>query len=193
MSDLLLDEKITALAAALEAAAIDYAFGGAVALAYYGTPRGTTDIDINIFLKPEYVHVLAKVFSKLGMHEIDRHALATLDQEGQLTVQWGHTPIDVFFAYDDFHLSCEKRVRQVPFAGTNISILSAEDLIVFKVVYGRPKDFRDIQEILMCMGEELDLRYANVWLNRFLDPDDERIVRLRETLAERGLAMGMVG
>jgi hypothetical protein len=188
MSDLLLDEKIIAIAAALDAAAINYGFGGAVALAYYGTPRGTTDIDLNVFLKQDYVHVLAKVFAKLGMQEFERHALSALDQKGQLRAQWDHTPIDVFFAYDDFHFSCEKRVRQVPFAGTDISILSPEDLIVFKVVYGRPKDFRDVQEILICMGEELDLRYLSVWLERFLEPSDERMLGFGKALAERGLA-----
>ncbi|MCP5040251.1 MAG: nucleotidyltransferase family protein [bacterium] len=186
MSNLLLDEKIVAIAAALDTVAIDHAFGGAIALAYYGTPRGTTDIDLNVFVTTDYVYALDKVFSKLGAEKIDRDALSTLDREGHLRARWGHTPIDVFFAYDDFHHSCEERARQVPFAGTDISILSPEDLIVFKVVYGRPKDFRDIREVLLCMGEELDVKYMSAWLDRFLEPTDERMVKFREALEPCG-------
>ncbi len=187
MSNLLLDEKIVAIAAALDAVAIEHAFGGAIALAYYGTPRGTTNIDLNVFVTTDYVYALAKVFEKLGAEKLDRNALSTLDQRGQLRIQWGHTPIDVFFTYDDFHDSCAKRVRQVPFAGTDISILSPEDLIVFKVVYGRPKDFRDLREVLLCMGEQLDANYMGAWLDRFLEPTDERMVNFRKALAEGAL------
>ena len=44
------DEKIVAIEAALAAANIPHAFGGANALAYYGTPRATADIDLNVVI-----------------------------------------------------------------------------------------------------------------------------------------------
>ena len=37
------------IADALEEAGIDYAIGGALAYAYYGIPRATNDIDLNVF------------------------------------------------------------------------------------------------------------------------------------------------
>jgi hypothetical protein len=46
----MLDGKVMRIAQALEQAQIPYAFGGAIALAYYAAPRGTEDIDINVFL-----------------------------------------------------------------------------------------------------------------------------------------------
>lgn len=187
MSSEFLDEKITALAAALEQAEIGYGFGGAIALAYYGTPRGTSDIDINVFIETQKVHTLGKVFAKLAMEKFEREALALLNEQGQLRAWWGHTPVDVFFAYDDFHLSCERRVRKVPFGAGNISVLSPEDLIVFKVAYGRDKDFREIREILLCMGEALDLGYIDEWLGRFVAPGDVRVKAFHVVLAERGL------
>src|SRR5712692_7146229 len=55
-----LPHKITAIAAALSAAQLDFAFGGALALAYYAEPRTTVDIDINVFLPPEEHDRLAK-------------------------------------------------------------------------------------------------------------------------------------
>jgi hypothetical protein len=50
VSALLLDEKILAVGDALSRAGIPHAFGGALALAYYATPRATIDIDLNVFL-----------------------------------------------------------------------------------------------------------------------------------------------
>ena len=47
---MLLDEKVALLAETLAAADVPHAFGGAIALAYYATPRGTQDVDINVFL-----------------------------------------------------------------------------------------------------------------------------------------------
>ena len=184
---LLLDEKIVALSAALRDASIEHAFGGALALAYYGTPRGTTDIDLNVFVGTEYVYALAKILSNLGADDPNPRDLAKLDATGQLRVMWDHTPIDLFFAYDDFHRSCSDRVREVPFAAAGIAILSPEDLVVFKTIYGRGRDFRDIQEIFLCMGDELDLDYTLRWLERFMDENDERIVKLHQAMVERGL------
>ena len=47
---MLFDEKIVAIEGALALADIPHAFGGANALAYYGTPRATADIDLNVFV-----------------------------------------------------------------------------------------------------------------------------------------------
>ena len=50
MNPVLLDEKILAVERALARADVPHAFGGALALAYYATPRATVDIDLNVFV-----------------------------------------------------------------------------------------------------------------------------------------------
>ncbi len=48
-----LTERVAALHAALRGAGIPHAFGGALALAFCtAEPRGTQDIDVNVFLPP---------------------------------------------------------------------------------------------------------------------------------------------
>lgn len=46
---MLLDEQIASIENAFAAAGIPHAFGGAQALAYYGSVRATHDIDLNVF------------------------------------------------------------------------------------------------------------------------------------------------
>jgi|SRR3954468_3100122 len=45
-----LADKVSSVGVALSEARIPHAFGGALAVAYYGEPRATGDIDVNIFI-----------------------------------------------------------------------------------------------------------------------------------------------
>ena len=177
----MLDGKVMGIARALEQAHIPYAFGGAIALAYYAAPRGTEDIDINVFLRAEEAGTCLEEMARLG---IESPAADRDIHDHQVVLSWEHTPIHVFFSYDPFHDSCRARARRVPFAGGEIRILSAEDITIFKVIYDRPKDRAEVREVLLCMGERMDAAYAIEWLERILESEDERVTRFRAAVAE---------
>ena len=181
MTDLLLDTKVTEIAQALERVRIPYAFGGALALAYYAAPRGTEDIDVNVFLQADKARRCFKALERLGI----RSSGADRDMHhDQVVLFWEHTPIHVFFSYDPFHDSCQARARRVPFAESEIWILSAEDIAIFKIIYDRPKDRAEVREVLLCMGERIDVAYMIGWLERILGSEDARVTRFRGSLAE---------
>jgi hypothetical protein len=180
----LLDEKVLGLEAALSQAGIPHAFGGALALAYYATPRGTVDIDLNVFLAIEEAERVFAVLSPLGVETGAAAERAELRDRGQVRVHWDATPIDLFFSYDPLHESCMERTRSVPFGeGAAIPILSAEDLVVFKAIFDRPKDWRDISETLFSLGGEFDAAYAQRWLRRILAAADPRLQRFEDLLS----------
>ena len=85
---------------------------------------------------------------------------------------------------DPLHESCLERRRRVPFGrnGDFIQILSAEDLAVFKVLFDRDKDWRDLHEMLFALADEFDVAYTRDWLRRILVEKDARYVRFEETL-----------
>ena len=68
---------------------------------------------------------------------------------------------------------------------SRIAILSPGDLAIFKALFARGKDGRDLHEMLLAQGREFDVAYAIGWLERIVAPDDERLVRFRELVAER--------
>jgi hypothetical protein len=177
----LLDEKIRAIADAFRAAGIDHAFGGAIALAYWATPRGTEDIDVNVFVGFDGASRVLDVLAALGA---ETESCVRNDPGRQLVVGWGHTPLHLFFAYDPFHARCAERRRRVPFAGGEIEVLSPEDIALFKVVFDRPRDRAEVRELLVCMGERFDLDYALSWLERLLGAGDDRLVRFRQAAHE---------
>jgi hypothetical protein len=46
----------------------------------------------------------------------------------------------------------------------------------------RDKDWRDIEELVYAMADELDAAYARDWLKRIADEHDPRYQRLSEVL-----------
>jgi len=179
---LLPDEKVAQLAVLLERARIPHAFGGAIALVYWSEPRGTVDIDINVFLPATDC---SRVFSLLNGHgipttpEMEKEAL---DRE-QVRVDWEGTPVDLFFAYDPFHASCNERSAVVDFYGQPIRVLAAEDIVIFKTLYNRPKDWTDIEQLLSIQGRDLDTTYVRGWLGRMLGEGDSAVDRLEALLS----------
>lgn len=184
MEPLSLAEKVLLLDEELERRNVPHAFGGALALAYYATPRATIDIDVNAFVSVEGADAVLEVLRKLGADAPSTAERSRLRRDGQVRVRWDTTPIDLFFSYDAFHESCLERRQRMPFgAGDSIHVLSAEDLIVFKAIFDREKDWRDIDEVAFALGEGLDHGYVLDWLERIVGRDDERYARAHRALA----------
>ena len=176
MSDLGLAEKIDRLHDTLDGAGIPHAFGGALALAYYAEPRVTVDVDINIFMEPaRYSHVLG-VLTPLGVGRAPAGKSVLRDGQGRLW--WGRNPVDLFFAYHPLHDAMRDAVRIVPFGDHEIPILGPEHLLTAKVLFDRPKDWIDIEQML-SLQPSIDLDEVHRWLDEFLAGDDQRVEHLR--------------
>jgi len=184
---MLLDEKVAVLARALAEDQVPHAFGGAIALAYYATPRGTRDVDINVFLPATAFDRVLEVLVPLGADPPSPAERRSLERDEQVRLLWDETPLDLFFSYTELHDACLERQRRVAFGSERIAILSAEDLAIFKVLFARDKDWRDLREMLLAQAPDFDAAYATGWLERILAPDDERLLRFRALLAERAL------
>ena len=183
MAEMLLDEKVLAISRCLDAGGVPHAFGGALALAYYATPRGTVEIVVNLFVSPAEAERVLAMLVELGVAPPTQTERRRLERDGQLRLRWGRTPVDCFFSYDAFHDRCMEHRRKVPFGtGDSIEVLSAEDLAVFKVIFDRPKDWDDLRELLYAQGTDFDADAALAWLRRMLSEDDARVARFEDLL-----------
>jgi hypothetical protein len=179
MSEPSLPEKIVAIHERLGQAGIAHAFGGALALAYYAEPRATDDIDLNVFIEPVSAAGVLDAVAPLGVEsDLDRVAL---ERDGQCRVWWGRTPIDLFFAYDALHEEMRRDARVVPFGEDRLPILAPEHLLVCKIAFDRPKDWLDLEQVLVCV-EDLDVEEIRSWLARILGEEDPRMARFDRAL-----------
>ena len=183
MSEPSLPDKIVAIDRSLSAARVGHAFGGALALAYYAEPRATIDIDLNVFVAPGAYTAVHAALTPLGVAGAPDGA--AIERDGRCRWWWGRTPIDLFFAYDEIHEAMRKAARTVPFGVDAIAILAPEHLVVCKAVFDRPKDWLDVEQVLVC-AQDLDVAEIDGWLERIAGADDPRRERFTQLAATVG-------
>ena len=165
------------LADVLEAKNIPYAIGGALALGYYTEPRGTMDVDINIFVTPpDAIEALIRTLGEVGF-EVDRPdtVLRTATQDGQFRGRIDGLRVDVFVPAIDYYASLRERRRRVPFGDACVWVLGAEDLAVLKLMFLRPKDVADLHALVRDYGEQLDTAAVRRQVVALVGEDDVRV------------------
>jgi hypothetical protein len=172
------------LADQLERAGIPYAVGGALALAVWGFPRATNDVDLDIFVAPEN---LDPVFDALIAAGCDVERLAAREsasERGDFKVRLHGMRIDVFVPSIPLYESAARRIREALLEGRPAWFLSPEDLATFKFLFFRTKDILDVERLLLFGGATFDRDYVRRWLVDLVGDDDERVARWDRLVSE---------
>jgi hypothetical protein len=123
-------KQAIAIHGALAAAAIPHAIGGSLALALYSEPRPArqvADLDVNVFLPgTEWRRAVA--------------ALAAARPTPEL-------PVHLFFSHDALHEAMPAAVHELEIDGVPIPLVAPEHLIARKLLLGRDKDLRDLEDL----------------------------------------------
>lgn len=176
---LTLAERVLALHRAFSAKGIDHAFGGAIALAYWTEePRGTRDIDVNLFMpaahpQPALDALPEDVAQPPGTAE-------QIERDGQIRLWWDETPIDLFFDYAPIHRDAARDRRTVDFEGSKIPVLGPLELAAFKAMFGRGRDWGDLEEMFAAGSLAADELHDAI--SAMVGPDDERHARIDEAV-----------
>ena len=151
-------------AAALDAAGIPYAIGGAIALGAWSDPRGTYDVEINLFVKPGELDNALDVLERVGV-TIDRAAAATADAAGDVIVGTsGGLRVDLFTPSIPFSWEAMRTRRRLRGPSGEAWYLSAEATAVFKLLFFRAKDLVDVEKLVVVQAADLDRAYVRRWL-----------------------------
>lgn len=182
----------------LTAADITYLIGGAVALAAWGDPRTTRDLDLVIELPFAAMAAFSDELAQRGMWvPVENMVDLMLENRADLPLN----AIDMnsgykaeFFllksgdALRTSSLARRQRIDLGPQLG-EVYVHTPEDLILNKLHYYRisqqPKHVRDIAGIVLNLGQELDCNYMDQWAQSLglLDAWQEvqkRIAELRD-------------
>ena len=181
-----LPELLVRVDRVLDRLQVPHAFGGALALAYYAEPRATQDIDVNLFAPFAEAEAIVSSLRTHGL-EAEEPSAAWIPIGGVAVRDTTEDRrIDLFFSLDHAYDEVQARVRRFPFGRdeqVELPFLSVEDLVVFKLSFGRPRDWVDIESILDT-DPEIDLAYIERKLTEIRGPTMRpRLSRLVRTVA----------
>lgn len=152
-------EAIQRVAAILEREHVAYAFIGGIALNAWGIPRATFDLDLAASVDAAGARALLDAFSEQGFVVDPVFATGFRDRIAGMEKLHVHVPagptlmaIDIFVATTPFLSSLLERKQSIELGAGRISICTAADLILLKLVADRPKDRVDVQNVLAVQG-----------------------------------------
>jgi len=132
---------------------------GAQAVQVWGLPRLTADVDVTVRLRGEnpsrFVAAMKTAGFDLRVADVDdfirrTRVLPFVHRDSQI-------PLDVVLAGPGLEEEFLERARSVDLGGVTVPVISPEDLLVTKILAGRPKDLEDVHGILRERLGELDL------------------------------------
>jgi len=157
----------------LEAVGLPFMLTGSLAASYHGAPRATQDLDLVV--EPDEAGLL-KLASRLRAadlyvsDEAIREAVAARGQFNAIDPSTGWKADFVIRKSRPFSSREFERRFPLSFLGLEMSMVTAEDLIIAKLEWAKLGDserqLRDVAEILAIQGEGLDQAYLEGWIVR---------------------------
>jgi hypothetical protein len=149
-------ELLTALSKVLARWGRWYVFGAQAVIAY-GVPRLSADVDVTLRLLPDEPERFARDMEAGGF------ALRVEDPDfvrRTRVMPFVHLatamPLDVVLAGSGLEDEFLERARAVDLGGTTVPLIDPEDLIIAKILAGRPKDLDDASGLWRLHGREMD-------------------------------------
>lgn len=163
----------------LERRGVACAVGGALCLAWWGVPRATKDLDVNLFVADDALEPAFDALEAVGARVDRQAARARARARGDVVAELDGMRIDLFVSFHRYHDEVARRVTRgrLP-GGPEVGFLAAEDLCVFKVLFYRAKDLVDLDRLFAARGREFDIDYVLRWLADLLG-EDPRIADTR--------------
>lgn len=149
---------------------IEYAVMGGLAVRAHAIPRPTNDVDLTINLSKESLPNWFEQLENRGVTVPDAYRSGWVDNVAGMSILKLKTymnpkqsiDIDVFLAESEFQINILARKVQLDLEGRSIWLITAEDLILLKLIASRPRDLIDVSDILFVQGE-LDKDYMRMW------------------------------
>jgi hypothetical protein len=163
-----IDDVALRVCAALGVAEVPFILVGGFSSSYHGIPRSTMDADFVVKLgsplKEELAHILGPEFEVEPQLSFETN---TGTQRQEFRVAGTMFKVEIFLLSEDPHDQERFRRRQaVMVGGRQVFFPTAEDVIIWKLRWGRAKDREDVRGVIGVQGDLLDWPYIESWCAR---------------------------
>ncbi len=173
-------------ATALKAANLPYMIIGGQAVLLYGEPRMTKDVDITLGTDLDRLDEVLQCVEHIGLAPLvdpetfTRETLVLPCQDLSSSIR-----VDFIFSFSAYEQEALRRAQRVDIKGVAVTFASLEDLIIHKMIAGRPRDLEDVRTVLI-RNPDADFSYVSYWLQAFSEalgpPFSEQLNTLRSDL-----------
>jgi hypothetical protein len=149
----------------LEQRHIPYMVVGGQAVLIYGEPRLTRDIDITLGVGPDRVNDLLAIAHAASWRVLVEKPAEFVQRTLVLPLEdpESRIRIDLIFSFSPYERQAIDRGRPISIGKGTVRFATVEDVVVHKIVAGRPRDLEDVRSI-MLRNHELDRGYVRRWL-----------------------------
>jgi len=152
-----------------------YVFG-AQALRVWGAPRQTLDVDITVATPIEDVSELVNTLTRHGFTSKAGDPVGFARRYYVVpVVHVDGTPVDIIIAGTPFETNALSQAITAELYGVTVPVVSAEDLVVYKLSSDRARDHEDAASVVRRQASRLDadrIRAALRAAERALDVSD---------------------
>ena len=161
-------ELLKKIAVVLDDLKIPYMVIGGQAVLLYGEPRLTKDIDITLGMGIDGIEKVKRAAQDLNFRILvdnpedftrETMVLPVIDDETGIRV-------DFIFSFSMYEKQSLKRSVDIEFDNIKVKFATCEDLIIHKIIAGRPRDIEDVKVILL-KNPNCEIRYIESWLKKF--------------------------
>ena len=185
-----ISDLLASLRAAFEDLGVGWYLFGAQAALVHGTARLTADVDVTVHLGEYTPDTLVEMLSAFGFQslQVDPEFVARTRVLPIRHIATG-IPVDIVIAGPGIEELFLHRAQVYDLGGVQVPVACAEDIIVMKILGGRPKDLEDVSAILAAKRRDLDLELVKDTLRlieQALDRSDliSELERIVEQLSE---------
>lgn len=148
---------------------VEYAVMGGIAVRTHGIPRPTQDVDFTVAIERSRLPEFYEAAGCLGYTVPEHHVSGWVDQVAGMPlvrvrryVEGRGVDVDVFLAESPFQRELVGRARIEQIDDLPMRVVTAEDLILLKLLAHRHRDLADVGDILFTQGQ-LDEAYLRRW------------------------------
>lgn len=165
------DRLVAGVSRELKSRDVPHILIGGQAVLLHGAPRLTQDIDVSLSVGPEQIAVVEDACSAIGLEPLVPDPANFARETFVLPVrsESSGVRVDFVFSNTEFERLAVDRAVQVALSGETVPFVSPEDLILFRLFAGRPRDIDDTRSVVGRQGAVLDWSYIERWARAFAE------------------------
>jgi predicted nucleotidyltransferase len=162
------DELLEKIGKALDEHKVPYMIIGGQAILIYGEPRLTRDIDVTLGVGIDRLPEIRSIADALKLKPLTEDIEEFVNRTYVYPTREEGTDlkVDFIFSYSEFERQAIQNARKIKIGDTGVKFAALEDLIIHKVVAGRPRDLEDVR-IVLLKNPQADVTYIEKWLDEF--------------------------